>query len=87
MGSVIKVSFSMEWQLPVFVERDGLEDKAIYGPAEALKFLQEKFEHRSGGLYRLAVESCRAALTHKQDPDKSRAYFFAACGKLRMKSK
>lgn len=39
------------------------------------------------GLYRLAVESGRAAHTHKQDPDKSRAYFFAAYGELRMKPK
>ncbi|WP_226951505.1 DUF982 domain-containing protein [Rhizobium terrae] len=48
---------------------------AIYGPAEALRYLHENFECRSGDLYWMAVEACNKALRHRDDPEKSRVLF------------
>jgi len=79
VSSVVKIGFAIEWQSPVWV-RCGKNGRAlIAGPAAAVRFLQQNVENQSGRMYKLAVESCRAALQRKGDIEVARAYFVAAC--------
>lgn len=78
--AVIKVNFETEWELPVWVRRDGLNDHAIDGPKEALRYMRSDFPRRSGELYWNAIDACYSALRNRGDPERARAYFIAAWG-------
>jgi hypothetical protein len=78
--SVIRVNFDTEWEVPVFVNREGFHDLAIDGPKEALRYMRNDFPRRGSELYWNAIDACYAALRFRTDPERARAYFIAAWG-------
>ena len=79
MSSVINVGFSLVWEVPVLIQRDGFYMKVISGPREALRYLQKDFEQHSGQLYWNAVYSCTKALRYRSTAEIARQYFIFAC--------
>ena len=79
-GSVIDIGFSLVWTNPVYINQGGLCDRAITGPRDALRYLQQDIDKRSGQLYWNAISSCGAALRYRFDLELSRRDFMAACG-------
>ncbi len=77
VDSVVKVGFRLEWEFAVIV-RNGLEDKPITGPREALKFLQKDFAVRSGHQYWQAISACNGALKFRCELDTARTCFVVA---------
>ncbi|MBW9090868.1 DUF982 domain-containing protein [Rhizobium wenxiniae] len=77
MNSVIPVGFGLEWEFAVFVQ-NGLFDKAITGPRDALKYLQEDIKFQTGRPYRSAVADCMMALRFRCDAEIARSSFIAA---------
>lgn len=77
MNSIITVGFGLEWEFVVFVQ-DGLTDRPIKGPREALKFLHEDIQFQTGRPYRNAVAACNGALRYRCDAEFARSNFVAA---------
>lgn len=77
VNSVIPVGFGLEWEFAVFVQ-DGLMDKAIMGPKDALKYLQDDIHFQTGRPYRSAVADCISALRYRCDAEIARNSFLAA---------
>ncbi|WP_449081995.1 DUF982 domain-containing protein [Rhizobium sp. A37_96] len=80
MGSVINVGFSLMWETPVLIHKGDFCVKAIDGPREALRYLQQDFGQHSGQFYWNAVYSCKTALRYRSAPETARRYFIIACG-------
>ncbi|NLS20008.1 DUF982 domain-containing protein [Rhizobium sp. P40RR-XXII] len=80
MSSIINVGFSLVWEAPVLIQKEGFYTRIISGPREALRYLQKDFEQRSGQLYWNAVYSCTKALRYRSAPEIARQYFIFACG-------
>jgi hypothetical protein len=77
LNSVIPVGFGLEWEFAVFVQ-NGLSDKAIIGPRDALKYLEEDIQFQTGRPYRSAVADCMKALQFRCDAEIARNSFVAA---------
>ncbi len=84
MGAVINVGFSLIWETPVLIHRDGFCTRAINGPREALRYLQNEFERHSGQRYWNAVYSCQTALRYRSAPEIARESFISACDNARI---
>ncbi len=85
MGTVIPVGFGLAWEFVVFV-RNGLADKAIGGPREALKYLQDDFVIRSGHQYWNAIAACNGALRYRCELEISRTCFVVAYAEYMVKA-
>jgi hypothetical protein len=68
MNTVLAVGFQLEWDLTVYV-RDGLQDRPITGPRQALKYLQDELGIRSGHSYWNAIAACSGALRYRCSPE------------------
>lgn len=77
MNSIIPVGFGLEWEFVVFVE-DGLNDRPIKGPREALKYLHEEVRLQTWRSYRSAITDCNNALRYRLDAEIARNSFVAA---------
>ncbi|TWF58214.1 uncharacterized protein DUF982 [Neorhizobium alkalisoli] len=85
LNSVIPVGFSLQWEFVVFV-KEGLRDKAITGPRQALNFLLEDFDIQAGAHYRAAVSDCRQALCYRCDIEVARTSFIIAYAEYMVKT-
>lgn len=85
MSTVISVGFSLQWDFAVQVQ-DGLDDKAIAGPGDALRFLQQDFAIRSGQEYWTAVAACSGALRYRCHLEIARTCFVVAYASYMVKS-
>lgn len=74
---MISVGFALEWEFAVHV-RDGLDDKAIAGPREALRYLQRDFVLKTGHEYQTAVAACAGALRYRCHIETARTCFIVA---------
>lgn len=77
MNTVLAVGFQLEWGLSVFV-KDGLDDRPINGPRQALKYLEDELAIRSGHSYWNAIAACSGALRYRCNPEIARTCFIAA---------
>lgn len=84
MCSVVNVGFRLQWEYAVLV-KDGLEDRSIGGPREALKFLRETPGMCTGYAYWNAVSACSGALQYRCDVDVARISFISAYVHWQMK--
>jgi hypothetical protein len=78
VADIISVGFHLEWECPIVVRADAVQDRFIQSPKEALKFLQTNFTIRDGTTYRAAVSACNAALLNRVGVEEARDYFLAA---------
>jgi Protein of unknown function (DUF982) len=77
VNSVIPVGFRLEWEFAVHVGY-GPDTKAIAGPRQALRYLQEDFGIRSGQPYWTAVADCNSALRYRCEVEIARTSFIVA---------
>jgi hypothetical protein len=78
LGSIIAVGFALKWEHPVCVRDGDIQDRLIFGPRAALRYLQVDLTVRSGQTYWNAVAACTSALVYEADPDHARNLFIAA---------
>ncbi|WP_376742189.1 DUF982 domain-containing protein [Pseudorhizobium tarimense] len=65
--------------------QDGLKDKPIKGPRDALRYLRDDIPYQTGRPYRSAVADCNRALRFRCDADDARNSFVAAYADYRVK--
>jgi hypothetical protein len=86
LNTVISVGFSLQWDFAVHVQH-GLDAKAITGPGEALRFLQQDFAIKSGHEYWAAVAACSGALRYRCHLEIARTCFVVAYASYMVKAK
>ncbi|TKT67115.1 DUF982 domain-containing protein [Rhizobiaceae bacterium LC148] len=79
MSTVIRIAFAARWRRPVHVEGADLLGRAIKGPGDALRHMQEHFRHKSGPLYWSAFNLCHSAIRGEVRTEQARPHFVAAC--------
>jgi hypothetical protein len=78
LDSVIDVKFRTTWESPVYVLGDDQRERAVEGPLEALRFLQDDVAHQTGHNYCSAVLLCMAAIKGPRHVERAREAFVAA---------
>jgi hypothetical protein len=84
LNSVIHVIFRANWDQPVYVINRQLEEFAIDGPREALRYLHDEVTTQTGHTYCNAVLACHAAMRHPARADSAREAFVAAYDEYKM---
>jgi hypothetical protein len=81
VNSVVHICFSVQWRIPVHVgclHTAAEDDKGIAGPADAIRYLNESFQCKSGSNHWRAMKLCRAALRREVNRKIARAHSVAA---------
>lgn len=78
MTEIIRVNFGAQWPNPILIRHSRDATKAIAGPREAMRFLQQLGPCGRPSYWR-AMTACKYALQHKCDTALARAFFVDAC--------
>ncbi|GGG23742.1 MULTISPECIES: DUF982 domain-containing protein [Rhizobium] len=78
MGTVTPVGFNLRWTRPVYVGQSDELDTTIYGPADAIRWMQIHFSHKHGFSYWRAHALCHSALLGTIHQDFARQSFVDA---------
>ena len=78
MGTVTLVGFKLRWTRPVYVGVSDKLDTTIYGPADAIRWMQAHFIHKHGATFWRAHALCHSALLGTIHHDFARQSFVDA---------